>query len=227
MGLDRKRSAAVMQLQGRLTLAFLPYARHVQEQADAARARGHTVMMHVPMQPENEGINPGPNVLRGDLGAAELRRRIAVNLNSFTGYTGINNHMGSRFSQDRAGLDVLMPELAARGLFFLDSRTHPLSAAETAAVAAHVPAAHRDVFLDHVETPEAVARALVQTERHAKRYGSAIAIGHPKDVTIGGLESWLPHLQAKGFELVTLDELLRRRRLQVQQAVALTPDARR
>lgn len=220
MGIDTRRTEAITRLPAPLTLAYLPYARHVQAQADVGRARGHSIMMHVPMQPDRMDIDPGPNVLRADIPASELAARIAANLDGFTGYTGINNHMGSRFTQNRAALDILMAELRRRHLFFLDSKTHPRSAAGTAALTAGVLTATRDVFLDHVETPEAVAAALLKTEQAARRQGSAIAIGHPKDVTIAGLSRWLPGLAAKGFDVVTLDDLLRRRYQQTVETVS-------
>lgn len=211
MGIDRKRSAAMIGLDRQLTLSFLPYAHGVQAEVDAARKAGHEVIMHVPMQPENNRIDPGPNALRADLGADELQRRIAANLDGFSGYDGINNHMGSAFTQDSAGLQVLMAELKRRRVFFLDSRTDAKSLAEDAARAAGVPTASRDVFIDHVETRAAVDASLKKIEEQALRHGSAIAIGHPKDVTIAGLKAWLPQLAARGFTLMPLGEYMARR----------------
>ncbi len=223
MGIDKKRSARVMRLPAPLTLSFLPYATHVQEQVDAARARGYAIMAHIPMQPDSDRIDPGPNVLRGDVPPDELQRRIIANLDGFSGYTGINNHMGSRFTRNRAGLEVVMRELVKRHLYFLDSKTHPDSVAAPVAAEAGLATARRDVFIDHVETPEAVAKALARTEYFARRHGGAIAIGHPKDVTIEGLATWLPTLKAKGFDVVTIDQFLRERQAQVLQAVRHTP----
>ncbi len=225
MGVDKKRSARMARLSSTLTLSYLPYAHNVQQQADAAAAMGHEIMMHVPMLPEGANIDPGPNVLRGDIPAAELRARILANLDAFDGYSGINNHMGSRFTQDRAGLEMLMAELRKRGLFFLDSKTHAKSIAGQVAAEAGVLTAQRDVFIDHVETPQAVAKALALVEHDARRHGVAIAIGHPKDVTIEGLASWLPTLKEKGIEVVRLGDLLKERRKDVLQAVRQTAAA--
>ncbi len=223
MGIDKKRSARMARLSSQLTLAFLPYAHNVQLQVNTAAAMGHEIMMHVPMLPQGAKIDPGPNVLRADIAADELRRRILANLDAFEGYVGINNHMGSAFTQDRAGLEMLMSELATRGVFFLDSKTHPKSVAEQVATEAGVMAAHRDVFIDHIETPQAVAKALARVEHDARKNGVAIAIGHPKDVTIEGLAAWLPTLKAKGIEVVKLGDVLKERRKDVLQAVRQTP----
>ena len=71
--------------------------------------------------------------------------------------------------------------------------------------------ASRDVFLDHDRNAEAVVRQLAQTERVARRRGYAIAIGHPHDITINALQKWLPDVAARGFAIVPLSAIVRRR----------------
>jgi polysaccharide deacetylase 2 family uncharacterized protein YibQ len=209
MGLDRHRSAAAVALPGPLTLSFLPYARDLASQTVAARRQGHELMVHIPMQPIGTA-NPGPNALMTDLPPAEIKRRLDQDLDAFSGYVGINNHMGSRFTTDRAGLDVVMAELSARGLLFLDSRTVPHSQAASVAAAYQVPTAGRNVFLDNEQTSAEVTHQLAETERIARHAGFAIAIGHPHDVTIAALKAWLPTLAQKGFVLVPVSAVVAR-----------------
>jgi polysaccharide deacetylase 2 family uncharacterized protein YibQ len=194
-----------------VTLAYLPYSPHIALQTKAAAAKGHELMVHLPMAPEGMRVNPGPNYLGVDHSPEELKARINANLNAFSGYVGVNNHMGSAFTQDRAGMDILAQELKARGVYFLDSMTAPESIGEKAARAASVRATHRDVFLDHYEDMSHVLASLERLERIARKTGAAVAIGHPKDVTLDALEKWLPTLQAKGFDLVPMSELINRR----------------
>lgn len=208
MGLDRKRSDKVQALPGPLTLAWLPYAHDLPQQTARARAAGHELIVHMPMEPSGTA-DPGPDALLTRLGEAELRRRLALHLSAFDGFVGINNHMGSRFTADRRGMAVVLSELASRGLLFLDSRTTADSAAAPLAAHYHVPMLARDVFLDHQQSPKAVAAALAQVEAIARRKGSAIAIGHPHDVTSAALAAWLPTLEAKGFQLVPLTALIK------------------
>ena len=207
MGLDRRRSDKVVGLPGPLTLAWLPYARDLGTQTAQAHGGGHELIVHMPMEPSGKE-NPGPNALFTQLGETELRQRLAHNLSAFSGFVGINNHMGSRFTADSAGMAVVLSELAGRGLLFLDSRTTADSKAAVLASHYQVPMQARDVFLDHVQTPDAVAKALAQVENIARRKGSAIAIGHPHDVTIAALSRWLPTLEAKGFQLVPLTAVI-------------------
>lgn len=210
MGLDRKRSARVVGLPGPLTLAWLPYANDLPSQTRAARAAGHELMLHLPMEPSVRA-DPGPNALLTSLAPEEIQRRLALALSSFDGYVGVNNHMGSRFTADRALMAPVLAEIQKRGLLWLDSRTTPRSAAGGLAPSLHLPFAGRDVFLDNVETVTAVRGQLSRTEAVARQQGFAVAIGHPHDATIEALAAWLPEVQKRGFALVTVSAVVRAR----------------
>ncbi len=212
LGLDRRNAGRVVRLPGPLTLAFMTYADDLSAQARAARAAGHELLVHVPRQPAADALDPGINVLRPDLPAAELRRRIAWALSRFAGYVGVNNHMGSRFTADAAAMSVLFQELERRGLLFLDSRTTAASVAETMSVRYDVPVATRNIFLDNEVSAGAVQAQLARLEVEARRAGFAVAIGHPHDGTIAALQAWLPTLGERGFRLVPISAIAQRGR---------------
>lgn len=208
MGLDRKHSARAVKLPPAVTLSYLPYSPEIKEQTDAAKKDGHELLVHMPMQPDRKTANPGPDYLAADMSPLELHERITKNLSAFTGYVGVNNHMGSKFTRDRDGLNIVMAALKEKKLMFLDSRTSPKTVAEDVARAHHIKTSHRDVFIDDDEKPEEVEKALLRIERIARHAGAAIAIGHPKDVTLSALEKWLPTLKEKGFDLVPVDMVI-------------------
>lgn len=209
MGLDRKRSARTVGLEGPLTLSFLTYADELDAQMSAARAAGHELLLHVGMEPASRTVDPGPNVLLTGLPPDEIRRRLAWGLERASGYVGINNHMGSKFTGDAAAMAVVMTELRARGLLFLDSLTAPDSAGAREARRAGVPVLERNVFLDNVNEPAAVEARLAEAERIARQHGAAIAIGHPRDATLEALAAWIPRLAERGFVLAPLSAILR------------------
>ena len=204
LGVDKRRTARATALPGPLTMAFLSYATDLDRQTAAARAGGHELLVHVPMQPQSESVDPGPNVLRSDLGGDELLRRLRWCLDRFPGYVGINNHMGSRFTTNDAGMVLVMSELKSRGLLFLDSRTSGASVGARLAVASNVPFAVRNVFLDNENDVAAVRARLAETEAVAIRHGLAIAIGHPRDATLEALPGWLADVVSRGFQLVPI-----------------------
>jgi polysaccharide deacetylase 2 family uncharacterized protein YibQ len=211
VGLDRARARQVIALPGPVTVSLMSYAADAQRQADDARAHGHELMMHVPMQPMGTHIDPGPDVLDESLPPAELQRRIEADLDRFTGYVGINNHMGSQFTQSRVGMAEVMAALNRRGLLFIDSLTIGRSVGLRTAREAGVPSAARDVFIDNDPSPAAVGLCLTQVEAIARRKGTVIAIGHPHDGTLAALNAWLPTLESKGLVLVPVTAVVKAR----------------
>ena len=146
------------------------------------------------------------------LAVDEVRNRLEWALARFDGYIGISNHMGSRFTEWPDGMETVVRVLKRRGLLFLDSVTSEKSVGAVLARAHGVAHASRDIFLDHDRDPASVARQLARTERIAKRRGYAVAIGHPYDVTLEALKTWIPDAVARGFVMVPLSAIVRRQR---------------
>lgn len=207
MGLLKHNSARAIGLPGNFTLAFLPYADDVQAMADAARANGHEVMLHLPMA-GRETADPGPHAMYPAQPADVQRANLERNLDRFTGYAGVNNHMGSRFTQDADGMARVLQVLKARGLFFIDSRTTAHSAARSIAARDDMAFAERDVFLDNEQDSSHIAIQLAIAEAVARRHGSAIAIGHPHASTIDALRQWQQGLAERGIDLVPVSRVI-------------------
>lgn len=200
--MHRNTERAVALPGGPLTLSWFPFATHPQEQVMAAVARGHEITLHMPMQSHTNSIAwTGPNPLRIDLPQAENLARLRWAMDMIPNSVGLNNHMGSVATKDPALMALVAQETRGRGLLFLDSLVIPHSVAYAEAAAVGVPAASRDVFIDHTENPNDIRFNLELTEQTARRKGHAIAIGHPWPNTLVALEGWLPSLTAKGFVL--------------------------
>lgn len=208
MGLDRKRTERVLQLPSPLTTSFMTYADDLSRQTSEAHRRGHELMMHVPMEPLGESNDPGPNALLTELSPAEIRLRLINDLDRFKGFVCINNHMGSKFTADGAGMGIVMEELRRRGLCFVDSRTTSQSVGLELAQKFGVAAVGRNVFLDDDGALPAVWGQIQKIEELARKNGTVIAIGHPRDATIEALTAWLPTLESKGFALVPISAVV-------------------
>jgi polysaccharide deacetylase 2 family uncharacterized protein YibQ len=209
LGLDRKRTERAIHLPGPLTLSFMTYAYELPRQTAMAHEAGHELLVHVPMQPLDAHLDSGPNSLQADLGRDEVLRRLRWGLDRFSGYVGINNHMGSRFTSDAIAMAPVIEELHARGLLFLDSRTTATTVGEALARKRGVPAIARNVFLDDEVASPAIAARLADVEQAARRKGAAVAIGHAHDATLAALAAWLPALAAKHLVLVPLSTVVR------------------
>lgn len=211
VGVARNHAELAIDLPGVITLSFMTYADGVADMAARAKANGHELMLHVPMEPLGDQIDAGPNVLRVGASEAELLKRLAWGLDRFPGYIGINNHMGSRFTQDERGMRIVLAELKRRNLLFLDSRTISTSVGDKLAARMGVAHVVRDVFLDNEMDESAVIKQLMQAERIAASEGQAIAIGHPHPATIAAIRAWMPKAQARGFVIVPLSAVAKLR----------------
>ena len=204
LGANRPGTLRAIALPHQVALAFFPFAPATPRLAEAAERAGHDVLAHVPMQ-TLEPVAPSPMTLTVD--APDNVARLEWNIARVPGLIGVNNHQGSRFTEDAAALEPVMQALAARHLFFFDSRTAPGTVAVAVARRHDLLSAGRDVFLDNVEEDAAVRRQLDRLMAIARRRGVAIAIGHPHDVTLAVLASWLK--EDHGVRLVTLPEAMR------------------
>ncbi|MDX2142402.1 MAG: divergent polysaccharide deacetylase family protein [Rhodospirillaceae bacterium] len=219
MGLNRVGSQRMIELPGPLTLSFITYAENLASWVARARASGHEILAHVPMEPLDAREFPGPGALTTAMTEAEIAPRLEALLDPWNGYVGVNNHMGSRFTADQARMGAVIDVLKRRNLLWFDSKTGFDSVGTSLAKAAGVPALDRDFFLDNVQTAEEVQAQLARVEQLARTRGTAVAIGHPHDVTIAALQAWLPTLNDHGVVLAPLTEIARRQgQLDVAQA---------
>jgi polysaccharide deacetylase 2 family uncharacterized protein YibQ len=194
-----------------ITLSIMTYAANAPKIAAEAHRRGHEIMVHVPMEPINRDADPGPNALLVNLEAAEIAKRLDWGLSQFSGYVGINNHMGSKFTQNAPGMRVVLEQLKARGLLFLDSRTIANSVGDSLAAELGVTHLQRDVFLDDVIDEADIMKELARSEAIARKHGIAVAIGHPHRDTVEALRRWIPEAEAKGFVLVPISAVAKKR----------------
>lgn len=169
------------------------------------------MLLHQPMEPHEEGgKNPGEGVLLTSMTTEELRARVRANLAAMPGACGVNNHMGSRFTEDAAGLGALMTEIKEHGLFWLDSRTTAETRGVEVAHAMGVPALERDIFIDAEVNADFIRRQLRRLIETARVHGTAIGIGHPHPETIAVLRELREELLASGVALVPVSALVRK-----------------
>ncbi|MEH6632102.1 MAG: divergent polysaccharide deacetylase family protein [Halopseudomonas aestusnigri] len=208
VGVNRKGAELAIELPGVITLSFMTYAPDVQVMTQAAREKGHELMLHVPMEPLGRA-DPGPKALLTGLSDQEILSRFEWGMAQFDGYIGINNHMGSKFTGWDRGMKVVMQRIEETDYFFMDSRTSPNSVAAATAASLGVPVLRRDTFLDNdYQDPDKIEAQLKVTEKIALKNGHAIAIGHPHKTTVRVLHQWIKAAENRGFDIVPISEIL-------------------
>ena len=186
-----------------LTLAVIPYTKYAAQAAEAGNVAGLEVMLHLPMEPKGyPETDPGKWGLLTNMQEEEILRNLNMNFEILPHIKGVNNHMGSSFTEYAEGMKVVLKEIKKRGLFFVDSRTSYRSKAFLIAREMGIKSAERSVFIDNVQTKEAISLQIAEAVKVAKEKGEAIAIGHPSRATISTLAEIAPSLHDEGVELV-------------------------
>lgn len=209
LGLGQAGSDELLAFPEPLTFAVLPGTRYAEAVMETAEANGHTVLLHLPMEPLNVADNdPGPEAIYVAMTDDEIRRQTARLLDMLPGVAGVNNHMGSAATADPRVMAAVLQEVHARGLFFLDSRTTAASVVTAEAERIGLPYAANDLFLDLERTVPAVKEMVREAMRRAEGRGTLIAIAHPHPSVATALYEMLPELKAAGIALVPVTELL-------------------
>jgi polysaccharide deacetylase 2 family uncharacterized protein YibQ len=115
--------------------------------------------------------------------------------------------MGSLLTTDARAMNIVMKELKAWNLLFLDSKTSPASLAFETAYRHNLPVARRDVFLDAHDDAEFIRGQVRELLLLARERGSAIGIGHPYRNTLEVLEEMRDEIIGSGIEWVTVSSL--------------------
>ena len=174
-----------------VTFSIWPRSGKAWETAQVAFESGLEVMVHQPMEPlDYPKFRPGPGAVYLNMPPEEIRRAVLENIGRVPYASGLNNHMGSRFTQDPEAMGAVMEVLAEQGLFAVDSLTTPRSALAAQAAEHSVPCVIRDVFLDVARDEHAIVVQLEKTQRLALKRGVALAIGHPYPETLAALRTW-------------------------------------
>lgn len=208
LGYDSDMAFSFIRLDLPLSFSILPCAPFTDLVAQEANRAGCEILLHLPMEPKKyPSINPGPGAVFLSMDEHEIRQILDKDLKEIPGVCGVNNHMGSSFTEDREKMLVVLKELKKRRLFYIDSRTTRGTVGLKLARDIGLPAARRNVFLDNDLTPKAIRLQMERLLNMARHSGSAIGIGHPHIETLKVLEEYSPKIKAE-FQIVPVSELV-------------------
>ncbi len=193
-----------------LTLAVIPGLEFSKDIARMAPFQGVEILCHLPME-GSEPVKPDayPFFLRTGANSARIERIVRDAVAGVPVCRGLNNHMGSRATEDPDLMLQVCSVLKSMGLFFVDSKTSQDSVAAKTAASLRLPYAERDVFLDN-EADEAYIRGQFKTLLlKARKQGTAVGIGHLHESTIAALAQAVPAAQEQGVVFVFASEVVK------------------
>lgn len=191
-----------------VTFSVLPRVPHSRELAREIADQGHDVMLHQPMQPYDSTLDPGPGALYEGDDLGRISGIIEENISEVPFAIGVNNHMGSRFTECQREIHEALQVVKKNDLFFVDSRTSLHSKAFRTARNLHLIADRRNVFLDTIRSESTIRYRLNQLKQCAYQYGHAIGIGHPFPETAHAIERFLRNPEVSDISFVHISEVM-------------------
>lgn len=200
--------SAIQGLPGSVTLAFAPYSARLNEWIRLARAAGHEVLINVPMEPTNyPAYDPGPQTLLTSLNAEGNLDRLLWSLSRGTGYVGVVDFLGSRFTTSRKHMLPVLRAINERGLLYLDSGSSPRSVSAVVASDVNMAWAMATLTLDQRASRTEIDRKFSELEQRAKRDKRAIGIASPYPVSLERVAAWVRQLEARGIAIAPVSAL--------------------
>ncbi|MBU1088243.1 MAG: divergent polysaccharide deacetylase family protein [Candidatus Omnitrophica bacterium] len=191
-----------------ITYAILPDLAHSLKIAKALNANGDELILHLPLEPHNAAVLPlEKNTILTSMDKQEIIDIALKDLNSLPNLKGVNNHMGSKATEDANVMGIIFDIIKEKNLYFLDSYTSRQSTLSTVAKQKNIIFFKRDIFLDNTNDQENIKRQMLNAKDIALKTGTAIAIGHAKTLTLETLKEMIPLFEDLGIKFVYLSEL--------------------
>lgn len=204
MGLSAtSTSIAINRLPADVTLAFAPYAKGLQEWVHKARQNGHEVMLQLPMEPFDYPDNdPGPHTLLSSLPPRDNIRRLEWLMARFTGYFGVTNYMGAKFTASADALRPVLRQITRRGLVYVEDGSSARATSRKLARELGLTATAADLTIDAKPDAAAIDANLSRLETIALERGVALGVASALPVTMKRLVEWIKTLNSRGIILV-------------------------
>src|SRR3989338_2854864 len=168
-----------------VTFSVLPALKYSTAVAQCAHYSEKEVMLHLPMEPhQNSDKYPDGYIIKTTMSNKKIERLIKDALATVPFAAGVNNHMGSKATEDTKTMKNVFSVLKADNLFFIDSMVTNRSVAQDLASAMGIPFAERNIFLDNNNDRSYIEGQFLQLAEIARAKGYAVGIGHARALTL-------------------------------------------
>ncbi len=209
LGYETGVAKKIMELEFPVALSILPFLRYSEFIAEEGKKNNQEIMLHLPMESNNSSTNPGPGAIKFYMSEEEIRQAVRDCILDFPYIIGANNHMGSKITEDRKIMEIILEEIKEYNLFFIDSITTKDSIAYEVAQEMKIKSSARSVFLDNENDMEYIKGQMLEVQETALKEGVVIAIGHSRINTFYVLKRMVPELIKAGIEVVPVSELVK------------------
>lgn len=208
MGLSQQATQnAVSKLPGAVTLAFAPYGEDLEKQVARAREAGHEIVLQAPMESFDAIQSPGPHMLEVSATTEQNIEHLHWLMSRFSGYVGVSNFLGAKFTASDDALAPIIRETISRGLFFFDDGSSSQSRALSLPAGTGGSVIRADVVLDRLQKGDALEAELSRLEQIARQKGVAIGVAAGLPANVEQIARFARALEKRGVALAPLSSL--------------------
>jgi len=209
-GYNEKILESALELKIPVTYAILPKLPYSSKIASRLNEKGKEFILHLPLEPYNAEAQPlEKNTIFTSMQEDQIKQILDDDFSSLPNLKGVNNHMGSKATEDEHLMGIVFDEIKKNNLYFLDSYTSKNSVAAKIAAEKNVPFLSRDIFIDNKSDKEYIQEHLKQAKELALEKGAAVVIGHAKGLTIEAIKEIIPEFEKEGINFVYLSQILK------------------
>lgn len=211
-GYNGEGTSEMLSLDVPFTAAVMPFLETSAQEAQKVHDANKDVIVHMAMD-SHTGKKSwlGDRYITTDLTDEEVSEIINDALNELKWAVGINNHMGSKITEDSRIMKDILTLTNQKDLVFIDSMTTPDSVTSKISKEVGAKAFFRDVFLDSTDDQSKVEKNLIELGNIALKKGYAVGIGHvgPEGgkITAAAIKKIAPQLQSQNISFVTISDL--------------------
>lgn len=216
LGINRALTErAINELPADVTLSFAAHARDLQSQINAARAKGHEVLLELPMESTIFNADePGADrALRvtGDNPKVSNLRNLDWLLSRAGGYFGVTNYNGDAFLMRSDAVVPIMSRLSDSGLGFVFDGSSQAPSLPTLSSASALPFAKGFTLIDETAERGFILDALSALTAEAQAGRAPIGIGFTYAQTLDSVKAYTDGLAALNLSLVPASAMLKDR----------------
>jgi len=188
-----------------VTISVIPGLKFSKNIAHIGYKCGFSVFIHLPMEPSDltRFKTNKYKFITSSLSDREVDSLMRYYLNYLQIAIGVNNHMGSKATENLDLMKKIIGAIKEKQLIFIDSNTSPSSMAYSLAKKEGLICGASQGFLDSIDDLDAIERKLRSLVKMAKEKGNIIVIAHPRKNTFNVLKRSLPELKEE-VDFVTI-----------------------
>lgn len=195
---------AIDELPPAVTLSFAAQAPGLQDWINQARARGHEVLLEIPMEGASfvATAQGAERTLRVSLSADENRQHLHYLLSRAQGYAGLINYQGETLLRRSDAIGPILTEVKSSGLGLFFDRAFDAPSLGTLAQSLGLPFKNGFGLIDPAPSQSVIEARLDNLTDAAKTTVGPVGVGFVYPQTIDAVKGWTATLSSQGLILV-------------------------